>query len=331
MKIAFFSTKPYDERFFNTANQSLNYTFQYFEPHLNAQTASLAKGCEVACAFVNDTLDKETIEILASSGIRHIALRCAGYNQVDLKTAEAHKILVSRVPAYSPHAVAEHTLALMLALNRKVHRAHSRIREGNFALDGLLGYDIYGLTAGIIGTGKIGINVVRILQGFGCEVLAYDPYPNSECEQLGARYVSIEELLSRSHIVSLHCPLTPESHHLVNDQTIAVMKDGVTLINTSRGGLIDTPAVIRGLKSAKIGYLGLDVYEEESDLFFEDLSNQVIQDDIFARLTTFPNVIITGHQAFFTGEAFRNIADTTLANIREYKETGQCNNCIHSP
>ena len=328
MKIAFFSTKPYDQRFFNKANHSLGYTINYFEPHLNAQTALLAKGCEVVCTFVNDTLDAETLRSLSSLGIRHIAMRCAGYNNVDLQTAQKLEILISRVPAYSPHAVAEHTIALLLALNRKVHRSHNRIREGNFALDGLLGYDLYGLSAGIIGTGKIGANVIRILKGFGCHILAYDPFPNDTCKELGASYITLDSLLKDSDIITLHCPLTPPNHHLIDDKAISKMKDGVTLINTSRGALVDSRAVIRGLKSGKIGYLGLDVYEEEDKLFFEDLSDQVIQDDIFTRLITFPNVIITGHQAFFTREALTNIADTTLSNIREYAQTNACSNSV---
>lgn len=328
MKIALFGAKPYDRHFFDEANLSTDYAINYLEPNLDAHTAPLAKGCKVVCAFVNDTLNAETLSCLSTNGIRHVALRCAGYNNVDLQAAQQCDILVTRVPAYSPYAVAEHTIALLLALNRKVHRAYNRIREGNFTLDGLLGFDLHGLSAGIIGTGKIGENVIRIMKGFGCHILAYDPLPNSECEQLGAKYVSLESLLTESDIVTLHCPLTPESYHLIDERAVSKMKDGVTLINTSRGALVDSRAVIGGLKSGRIGYLGLDVYEEEGDLFFEDLSNQVIQDDVFARLTTFPNVIITGHQAFFTREALRNIAHTTLRNIREYEQTKECSNSV---
>jgi D-lactate dehydrogenase len=328
MKIAFFGTKPYDRRFFDEANQIFSHSITYFEPHLDAQTALLTVGYDAVCAFVNDHVDSDTFDILSANGIRLVALRCAGFNNVDLVAARRLKIDVVRVPAYSPHAVAEHTLALLLALNRKVHRASNRVREGNFALEGLLGFDIYGMTVGVIGTGKIGINVIRILRGFGCRVLAYDPFPNSQCSEMGAAYATIDTLFKASDIVTLHCPLTPESHHMINEQTIAQMKEGVMIINTSRGGLLDTRAAIKGLKSGKIGYLGLDVYEEEGDLFFEDLSGKVMQDDVFARLTTFPNVIITGHQAFFTREALSNIANTTLGNIKAFEETGVCPNSV---
>jgi len=330
MKIAVFSAKPYDQRFFDEINASFEHELTYFEPHLNQRTAPLAEGFDAVCAFVNDILDRPALERLAASGIRLAALRCSGFNNVDLEAAEDSGIAVARVPAYSPDAVAEHAIALLLALNRKVHRAYNRVRDGNFALDGLIGFDIRGLTAGVVGTGKIGANVVRILRGFGCEVLAHDPYPNDACRELGARYVGLAELLERSDIVTLHCPLTPESHHLIGDGAIASMKDGVTLLNTSRGALVDARAAIEGLKSGKIGYLGLDVYEEEGDLFFEDLSNRVIQDDVFARLTTFPNVIITGHQAFFTRDALRNIASTTLENASEFERGDALKNRVTS-
>lgn len=328
MKTVCFSTKPYDRAFFTSANQEYGHVLDFLEPHLDKHTAALSEGYEAVCAFVNDTLDADVLEILADKGVRVVALRCAGFNNVDLQAAEEHHVIVVRVPAYSPHAVAEHTVALLLALNRKVHRSYNRVREGNFALEGLLGFDVYGMTVGVVGTGRIGINVIRILRGFGCRVLAYDPYPNEECVQLGAEYVTLNALLAESDIVTLHCPLSPHTHHMIDDSAIARMKDRVMLINTSRGALVDTRAVIAGLKSGKIGYLGLDVYEEEGDLFFEDLSSKVIQDDVFARLTTFPNVIITGHQAFFTEDALRNIADTTLANIRAIEETGDCENRV---
>jgi len=328
MKVLVFNTKRYDQHFFDETNKGFNHTLNYQECHLDAATASLAAGCECVCAFVNDELDATTLGILHKQGVKLVALRCAGYNNVDLKTAAELNIEIVRVPAYSPNAVAEHTLALILALNRKVHRAHNRVREGNFALEGLLGFDIYGLTVGVIGTGRIGLNVIRILRGFGCKVLAYDPFPNAQAEQLGARYVALDALFEQADIISLHCPLTPDTHHLIDDEAVAKMKNAVMLINTSRGKLVDTAAVIKGLKSGKIGYLGLDVYEEEDDLFFEDLSDKVIQDDVFARLMTFPNVIVTGHQAFFTRDALSNIAHTTLQNIQEFEQTGNCSNRV---
>ncbi len=328
MKIAFFNTKPYDQRYFENANERHDHELLFFQPRLDETTVVLAKGFEAVCIFVNDQLGAALVSKLAEMGVRLIALRCAGYNNVDLQAAAKNSLTVVRVPAYSPYAVAEHTMALLLALNRKVHRAFNRVRESNFALEGLLGFDIHGLTVGVVGTGKIGTIVARILNGFGCHILAYDPYPNSDCKKLGTQYTSIDDLLERSHIVTLHCPLTPDTHHLINQSAIAKMKEGVTLINTSRGALVDTKAVIAGLKQGKIGYLGLDVYEEEGDMFFEDLSGIVIQDDVFARLTTFPNVIVTGHQAFFTQEAMTNIAETTLANIKEFELTGTCANRI---
>ncbi len=328
MHVTLFSSKNYDRQFFTAANGQHGHTLKFLSPHLDQHTAMLATGSDVVCAFVNDTLSAPVLDTLASLGVRHVALRCAGYNNVDLEAAGRNGILVSRVPAYSPHAVAEHTVALLLDLNRKVHRAHTRVREGNFSLDGLLGFDLHGRTAGIIGTGRIGINVIRILRGFGCEVLAYDPHPQAECRDLGARYVSLEELFAASDIISIHCPLTPESHHLINAAALEQMKPGVMLINTSRGAVVDSKALVAGLKSGKIGYLGLDVYEEEGDLFFEDLSDTVIQDDVFARLTTFPNVIITGHQGFFTREALGNIAETTLSNIDEFATRGECTNAV---
>ncbi len=328
MKVAVFSTKSYDRQFLEAANQPHGHTLKFFESRLSEQTTPLAAGYPAVCVFVNDQLDAPTIARLAAQGLKVIALRCAGFNNVDLATATAHGIAVVRVPAYSPYAVAEHTIALLLAVNRKIHRAYARVREGNFALEGLLGFDIHGLTVGIIGTGKIGAVVARILDGFGCRLLAYDVYENPACLQLGVTYTGLPELFRNADIITLHCPLTPETHHLINENSLAQMKKGVTLINTSRGALIDTRAVVEGLKSEKIGYLALDVYEEEADLFFEDLSNQVIQDDIFARLLTFPNVIITGHQAFFTRNALQNIAETTLANISDVEQGRTCPNAV---
>jgi len=318
MKVAIFSAKKYDREFLDAANGSLH-KLRFFEPHLNEETVRLATGFEAVCVFVNDQVNAAVIANLRSLGVRLIALRCAGYNNVDLSAATKHGIAVVRVPAYSPYAVAEHTIALMLALNRKVHRAYNRVREGNFALDGLVGFDMHGKTVGLIGTGQIGIVVAQILTGFGCPTLAFDPFPNATCRSIGVRYVELNELLAQSDVISLHCPLTPENKYIINDAAIARMKDGVMLVNTSRGALLDTVSIINGLKSGKIGYLGLDVYEEEEEIFFEDRSGLILSDDVFARLLTFPNVIITGHQAFFTREAFLNIAATTIENITKFE------------
>ncbi|MEO0836709.1 MAG: 2-hydroxyacid dehydrogenase, partial [Cyanobacteria bacterium J06642_3] len=303
MKVAVFSAKPYDQEFLAQVNQKYGHKLQFINPILDEQTVALAQGCEAVCVFVNDRLDRNIIETLAKQGIKLIALRCAGYNNVDLDAAAEFELTVVRVPAYSPYAVAEHAIALILTLNRKIHRAYNRVREGNFALNGLLGFDLHGRTVGIIGTGKIGQITGKILHGFGCRILAYDLYPNQEFAQDYGEYVALDNLFSQSDIISLHCPLTPETHHLIDAQAIASMKPGVILVNTSRGGLIDTKAVIKGLKSKQIGHLALDVYERESSMFFEDLSGEIIQDDVFQRLLTFPNVIITGHQAFFTTDA----------------------------
>lgn len=327
MKIAVFSTKPYTERSLRTANQSFGHELHFFEERLNRETAGLAAGSGAICVFVNDIMDEPTLKELSKLGVQLIALRCAGFNNVDLPAAEKMGLSVVRVPAYSPHAVAEHTIGLILALNRQIHRAHTRIREGNFSLEGLLGFDLNGTPAGVIGTGKIGTIVAKILQGFGCKLYAYDIQPNPDCEAIGVKYVSLDEIYRRCYIITLHCPLTPQTHHLINTEAIGKMQDCVMLINTSRGALVDTPAVITGLKSGRIGYLGLDVYEEEADLFFEDLSNQIIQDDIFARLLMFPNVIVTGHQAFFTRNALSAIAETTLSNIAAF-EKGTCQNAV---
>jgi len=324
MRVAVFSTKPYDRQFLLAANAQVGHEFLFFEPRLNYTTASLAQSCPAVCVFVNDELDERTLNRLFDQGTCLIALRCAGFNNVDLAAAARLGMTVVRVPAYSPYAVAEHTVGLILGLNRKFHRAHNRVREGNFALDGLLGFDLHGRTAGIIGTGKIGQVTAKILSGFGMDLLVYDPYPNPAMEELGARYVTLPELLGQSDIVSLHCPLTPETYHLIDAQALAAMQPGAMLINTSRGALVDAEAAIEALKSGQLGSLGLDVYEEEADIFFEDLSGRVIQDDVFARLLTFPNVLITGHQAFFTQEALRAIADTTLRNITAFEEGGGC-------
>jgi D-lactate dehydrogenase len=321
VRIAVFSSKPYDREVLDRANQRHRHDLHFFEPRLTPDTAALAEGFDAVCPFVNDELSAPVVAALAAGGVRLLTLRSAGFNHVDLQAAAKHAVVVARVPAYSPYAVAEHAAGLILTLNRKLHRAHARVREGNFTLEGLLGFDLHGKTVGVVGTGKIGIAFCRIMAGFGCRVLAHDPFPNEEVRQLGAEYVELDELLAAAHVVALHLPLTPATHHLIDADALARMKDGVMLINTSRGGLVDTRAVIEGLKDGKIGALGLDVYEEESDLFFEDLSDTVIQDDVFARLLTFPNVLITGHQGFFTREALDNIAETTLANATAF-ETG---------
>jgi D-lactate dehydrogenase len=321
MRVAVFSTKAYDERFLRHGNGGVHH-LEFFEVRLSPETARLAQGADAVCAFVNDDLGPDVIEQLGNGGVRLIALRSAGFNNVDLDTAAGAGIAIARVPAYSPHAVAEHATALILTLNRKTHRAYNRVREGNFALEGLMGFDLHGKSAGVIGTGLIGSVLVRILAGFGCRVIANDPIVNPECEALGASYVPMDELFAASDIISLQCPLTPETFHLIDDAAIARMKRGVMLINTSRGAVIDTRAVIRGLKSGSIGSLGLDVYEEEANLFFEDLSGSIIPDDVFARLLTFPNVLITGHQGFFTVEALAAIAEVTIANITAFERSG---------
>jgi D-lactate dehydrogenase len=324
MRVAVFSTKKYDQKYLEEANAKHGHEMIFFEPRLTYATAPLAEGCQAVCAFVNDELDETVLTRLAEQGTCLIALRAAGFNNVDLKAAERLKITVVRVPAYSPHAVAEHALALMLALNRKIHRAHARVREGNFSLQGLLGFDMYGRTLGIVGTGRIGRVMAEIMCGFGMRMLGYDPYPNEEAKKLGIEYVDLETLVAESDIISLHAPLTPDTYHLIDAEMLKKMKRGAMLINTSRGALIDTEAVIEALKDGQVGSLGLDVYEEEADLFFEDLSDKVIQDDVFSRLQTFPNVIITGHQAFFTEEALRAIAETTLNNISTFEELDAC-------
>ncbi len=326
MRIAMFSTKGYDKTFFQAENNKYGHEIAYLEARLTAQTTRLADGYPAVCVFVNDIVDAEILSDLVGKGVSLIALRCAGFNNVDIKVAHEIGIKVVRVPAYSPHAVAEHTVGLMLALNRKIHRAYARVREGNFALDGLLGFDMRGKTVGIIGTGKIGQCVSELLHGFGCRLLAHDPYPNRDLINLGVEYVSLRDLFMQSDIITLHCPLMPETYHIIDDAAMRMMKQGVMLINTSRGALIDTPDVIDGLKDGKIGYLGLDVYEEEGDLFFEDLSDKVIHDDVFSRLLTFPNVIVTGHQAFFTSDAMKSISATTLSNISAIENGEPCEN-----
>jgi len=330
MKIAVFSTKPYDRSYLDAANQTIGHELTYFEARLDKDTVLLAQGFPCVCVFVNDVVDAHVLLELKAGGTSLIALRSAGFNHVDLKAAHQLGLSIVRVPAYSPHAVAEHTVALLMALNRKTHRAYNRVREGNFSLDGLLGFDLYGLTVGIVGTGQIGQVTARIFNGFGCKLLGYDLYPNETCRALGMEYIELDDLFRRSDIVTLHAPLTPETYHLIDSDSIGLMKRGVTILNTSRGALIDAQAVLAGLKTGKISHLGLDVYEEEGDLFFEDLSNQIIQDDVFARLLTMPNVLITGHQGFFTGKALANIARTTLENVKEFEETGSSANSVSS-
>lgn len=322
MKVAVFSTKPYDRTFLQEANRQYRHELTFLEPRLQLETVELAAQHPGVCVFVNDRLDAGVLESLHRGGTTAVALRCAGFNNVDLAAAEGLGIRVVRVPAYSPYAVAEHTVGLILTLNRKIHRSFVRVREGNFSLDGLLGFDLHGRTIGIVGTGQIGSKVARIMSGFGCRLLGYDVAPNPECEALGLRYVALEQLFVESDIISLNCPLTPETHHMINAETIARMKTGVMLINTSRGAVIDTKAVIDGLKKGKVGYLGIDVYEEEADYFFEDLSEHVITDDVLARLLTFPNVLVTSHQAFFTREALTAIAETTLRNLQDLEDRG---------
>lgn len=318
MKVAVFSTKPYDRRFLAPAAEATGHEARFLEARLMMESCPLAEGYPAVCAFVNDSLQQPVLEALQARGTRLVAMRCAGFNNVDLEAAAALGISVARVPAYSPFAVAEHTIGLVLALNRHLHRAYNRVRDGNFSLDGLLGFDLHGKTAGVIGTGKIGALVAKTLHCFGCDVLLYDVYQNPECHAYG-RYVAIEELFAQADILSLHCPLVPTTYHLINDAAIASMKRGVMIVNTSRGALVDTLALVRGLKSGQIGYVGLDVYEEEADLFFEDLSDRIIDDDTFTRLLTFPNVLITSHQAFFTRNALEEIARVTMHNVSQFE------------
>ncbi len=329
MRVIVFSTKKYDRQYLDQANETAAHKLKYVEAKLTEETAKLADGFDAACIFVNDVADAAVIKQLKECGVGVIALRCAGFNNVDLDAAEKSGICVVRVPAYSPHAVAEHAIALMLVLDRKIHRSHNRVREGNFTLQGLVGFDMHGKTAGIIGTGRIGEITAKILKcGFGCNVLAYDINKSDHLEQIGVEYTQLDRLLEESDIISLHCPLTPETYHIINNDTVKLLKQGAMLINTSRGGLIDASAVIDGLKNGKIGYLGLDVYEEEEFLFFEDLSNEVIHDDVFARLLTLPNVIITSHQAYFTKEALTNIAVTTINNLTYIEKNNCCKNAV---
>ncbi|WP_128547517.1 2-hydroxyacid dehydrogenase [Larkinella soli] len=317
MKVALFSCRNYDRQFFERMNTAHQIT--YIENPLNPQTVPLAAGSEAVCVFVNDHLDRPTLEALAGLGVRLVALRCAGFNNVDLAAATELNMRVVRVPAYSPHAVAEHAVALLLTLNRKIHRAYNRIRENNFSLEGLLGFDLYGKTIGVIGTGKIGAVFAQIMLGFGCRVIAFDQYENEDLKTAGVGYTDLPTLLRSSDVISLHCPLTPETHHLIDAEALAQTKPGVMLLNTSRGALVDTKAVIRALKTGHLGALALDVYELEENVFFHDLSGQALEDDLLARLMTFPNVLITSHQGFFTHEALEQITRTTLNSITAFE------------
>jgi len=312
-EIRLFSTKPYDRAGFDAANQE--HDLVYLDARLDPSTVELAAGADAVCVFVNDDLSAPVLETLAAAGVRCVALRCAGFNNVDVPTAARVGLEIVHVPAYSPNAVAEHTLALILALNRRIHRAYNRVRDGNFALDGLVGFDLAGKTAGVVGTGRIGAIVARLLWHLRCRVIAVDPFHDEHLLELGVEYVTMDQLLAESDLITLNCPLTPETRHLIGPDAIEAMRSGVMLVNTGRGALIDTQAAIDGLKSAQIGSLALDVYEEEAELFFEDRSDEIIDDDVFARLLTFPNVLITAHQAFLTREALAAIAETTLANV----------------
>jgi D-lactate dehydrogenase len=326
VKILFYSSKPYEIQAFTAQNSSHKLVFQ--ELPLNEATCQLAKGFEAVCVFVNDCLDAKVLQQLKELGVRFILLRCAGFNHVDLQVAKQLGLLVARVPAYSPHAVAEHAVALLLTLNRHTHKAYNRVRENNFNLNGLEGFDLHGRTVGVIGAGKIGLCFIRIMLGFGCRVLVFDPEVSAEVQAMNVEVVSLQQLFKQADIISLHCPLNNATQHLIDAEAIAVMKEGVVIINTSRGAVIDSKALIGALKTKKIGALGLDVYEEESDLFFQDHSMDIIQDDLFQRLLTFPNVLITGHQGFLTQEALAGIAQTTLANASELEKKGSCQNFV---
>lgn len=319
MKVAVFSTQPYDREPLNAANQGHAHELIFSEARLDTDTADWASSFEAVIVFVNDSLGRGVLERLRAGKTRLIALRSAGFNNVDLDAARELGLTVARVPAYSPHAVAEHAVGLILTLNRKYHRAYARVRESNFSLEGLCGFDLIGRTVGVIGTGAIGLAFARIMLGFQCRVLAYDPWPSDDGRALGLSYVSLNDLVRASDIISLHCPLTPETHHMINASTLSKMKRGVMLINTGRGALIDSRAAITALKSGHLGHFGIDVYEEEENLFFRDLSGQIVQDDVFMRLLTFPNVIVTAHQGFFTREALANIAETTVMNLTAFE------------
>ena len=328
MKIAFFDAKPYDRQAFDKFGKEKNISFKYFETKLNEDTAGLANGSDGVCVFVNDTVNAEVIDRLCDMNVKFIALRCAGFNNVDINHARG-RIRVVRVPAYSPYAVAEHTMAMLLTSIRRIHKAYIRTKDFNFSLVGMTGFDLYGKTVGVVGTGRIGRVFIDICRGFGMKVLAYDKYPAKDLDNSDTiRYVELDELLSNSDIISLHCPLNDETYHLIDDQAIEKCKRGVVILNTSRGALVDAEALLAGIKSRKIGAACLDVYEEESEFFFEDFSGHILEDDTLARLISMPNVIVTSHQAFLTEEALSNIAETTVENIIELVENGECENEI---
>ncbi|HZK19929.1 MAG TPA: 2-hydroxyacid dehydrogenase [Treponemataceae bacterium] len=327
--IAFYDTRPYDRDAFTRANKKFLYNIDFFDFHLNEKTAQTAKGYKVVCAFVNDILNKVAIKTLADCGVELIAMRCAGFNNVDVQAAKAHNIEVVRVPAYSPHSVAEHAAALLLALTRKIPQAYLRTRSGNFTLNGLTGRDLYRLTAGIIGTGRIGRVMADILAGFGMKIVLSDVYPNKEwAKEKGYAYVPLEEFFKRADVISLHCPLTEQTKHIINAKSLALMKKDAVIINTGRGALIDSTALVHALKNDRIGGAALDVYEEESKYFFEDWSINVIRDDVLSRLMTFPNVIITAHQAFLTTNALSAIAHTSLCNVRDFMKGNKLKNKV---
>ena len=326
MKLAVYSTKQYDKKYLDNVNQRFGFDIEYFDFLLTERTAINADNCEAVCIFVNDDASRPVLEILSAQGVKIIALRCAGFNNVDLAAAAELGMKVVRVPAYSPEAVAEHAVGMMMTLNRRIHRAYQRTRDANFSLEGLIGFNMHGRTAGVVGTGKIGIATLRILKGFGMRLLAFDPYPNPQALDLGAEYVDIKTLFKEADVITLHCPLTADNHHLLNAAAFSQMKDGVMIINTSRGGLVDSQAAIEALKQQKIGSLGMDVYENERDLFFEDKSNDVIQDDVFRRLSACHNVLFTGHQAFLTAEALTAISETTLSNLQQLAKGEACPN-----
>ncbi|NBW95612.1 MAG: 2-hydroxyacid dehydrogenase [Planctomycetia bacterium] len=319
MLVAVFSTQPYDREHLERAAAGTGIAWRWFDSRLDADTVALAADATAVNCFVNDDLNAAVLERLRDFGVRLVTLRCAGFNQVDVPAAARLGLPVVRVPEYSPHAVAEHAVGLVLMLDRRLHKAYNRVREGNFSLDGLLGFDLHGRTVGVVGTGRIGGRFAEIMLGFGCRVLAHDPRENAVLASRGVRFVTLAELLAESDIVSLHCPLTPATHHLIDADRIALMKPGAMLVNTSRGGLVDTRAVIAGLKTGHLGHLGLDVYEEEAGLFFDDKSDAIIRDDVFARLLTFPNVVVTAHQAFFTRNALEAIAAQTVRNLVHFE------------
>lgn len=323
MTFAFFDAKPYDKPEFMQQGLEKGIVFRFFETKIFEDTASLAKGCDGVCVFVNDKVDKAVIDKLCALGVKAIALRCAGYNNVDVYYAKKKKLAVFNVPAYSPYAVAEHAMAMLLTLNRKTHRAYLRTRDHNFNINGLTGFDLYGKTVGIIGTGRIGKAFAQICQGFGMQILAFDKIKSGDYN-----YVDLDKLFAESDVISLHCPLTPETRHIINQKAIEKAKEGVGIINTSRGGLIDAKALVKGLKSKKVGFAALDVYEEEGEFFYEDKSADIMDDDTLARLISMPNVLITSHQAFLTNEALKSIAQTTASNIAEYFKSGNCRNMI---